>query len=182
MMQLALANVSVPTTYFSLDVSLVSASIPLPYIAKAVAASRGESNYLVEQDSDIRAYIDQGDYMLIQPYLLNNHDLRVICFNGKPELILRRARAADASTHLNNTSKGGSARWLQLDEVPPELLTLSEKICKITKREMAGIDFIPDVLSDVGYSCLEVNAVPQLTSGTDTDKKIEALARALNKL
>jgi len=40
---------------------------------------------------------------------------------------------------------------------------------------MAGIDFIPDAESPYGYSCLEVNALPQLTSGTDVDKKMSTL-------
>jgi glutathione synthase/RimK-type ligase-like ATP-grasp enzyme len=182
MMQLALSGIPIPATYFSIDASLVEHIIPLPYVAKGVSASRGEANYLIEKQSDISAYIKQGDYMIIQPFLPNDHDLRVICFNGRPELILRRARKPDAQTHLNNTSQGGSATWLNIEDVSPELLTFSNKICKITKREMAGIDLIPDMNSNVGYSCLEVNAVPQLTSGTDVDIKINALARVLNEL
>ncbi len=182
MMQLALSDVSVPTTYFSLDVSLISSIIPMPYIAKATSASRGELNYLVKDKSDIDDYTATGGYMLVQPFLPNDHDLRVICFNGKPELILKRSRQEDSQTHLNNASRGGDTAWLELNSVSPELLTLSEKICKIMKREMAGIDLIPDASSRSGYSCLEVNAIPQLTTGTDVDIKIKALSRALSAL
>jgi len=179
MMQLALQGVSVPTTYFSLQADLALDSQAVPYIAKAVAASRGVSNYLVQTDEE-RAGLPMKDmHYLVQPFLPNDHDLRVICFGGKPAMVLRRSRAKDADTHLNNTSQGGSAEWLALEDMSPELLTISEKICTIMNREMAGIDFIPDRESPVGYSCLEVNAIPQLTSGHDINKKLDAFVRSI---
>jgi len=183
MVQLALEGVPVPQTLFSLKTANFSASnLEYPYVAKAVAASRGESNFLIENEQQaLDAALSQG-YFLVQPFLPNDHDLRVICFDGKPSLILRRSRRADAETHMNNTSQGGQAEWLELSEINPQLLTLSSKICTIMDREMAGIDLIPDSSSGVGYSCLEVNAVPQLTSGTDSDKKLTAFREAVRKL
>lgn len=182
MVQLALEGIPVPDSYFSLDVQKVASMLERPFIAKAVSASRGNLNFLVENDEIMTQVTDADADFLIQPFLPNDHDLRVICFDGKPRLILRRARQEGVSTHLNNTSQGGDARWLELSEVAPELLTLSEKICTIMGREMAGIDLIPDATSVLGYSCLEVNAVPQLTSGTDSDKKLAAFAQAIREL
>lgn len=179
MMQLALQGLPVPTTYFSLQADLALDSQAVPYIAKAVAASRGVSNYLVQTDADRAALPTEDVQYLVQPYLPNDHDLRVICFGGKPSMVLRRARAQDADTHLNNTSQGGDATWLSLEDMPLELLTISEKICTIMNREMAGIDFIPDQESPFGYSCLEVNAIPQLTSGHDINKKLDAFVRSI---
>ena len=46
---------------------------------------------------------------------------------------------------------------------------------------MAGIDLIPDNISEYGYSCLEVNTIPQLTSGFDPDTKMESLVEAVLK-
>jgi glutathione synthase/RimK-type ligase-like ATP-grasp enzyme len=179
MMQLALAGVPVPTTYFSLQADLALDSQPLPYIAKAVAASRGASNYLIRTDAERAALPHTDIQYLVQPFLPNDHDLRVICFGGKPAMVLRRSRAKAANTHLNNTSQGGEGVWLPLETMPLELLTISEKICTIMHREMAGIDFIPDQGSPFGYSCLEVNAIPQLTSGHDIDKKLDAFVRSI---
>lgn len=179
MMQLALQGVPVPTTYFSLQADLALDSQAVPYIAKAVAASRGVSNYLVKTDDERAALPMEDMHYLVQPFLPNDHDLRVICFGGKAAMVLRRSRAEDADTHLNNTSQGGEAQWLELEDMPPELLTISEKICTIMNREMAGIDFIPDQESTFGYSCLEVNAIPQLTSGHDINKKLDAFVRSI---
>jgi glutathione synthase/RimK-type ligase-like ATP-grasp enzyme len=183
MVQLALENVPVPQTQFSLSVNnLPAIQREFPYVAKAVAASRGASNFLIENEAQlVEANLNDG-YYLIQPFLPNDHDLRIICFNGEAALLLRRARHAEAKTHMNNTSQGGEASWLELSDMSPELLTLSSKICTIMGREMAGIDLIPDTSSPIGYSCLEVNAVPQLTSGTDSNKKLTAFGKAVRSL
>ena len=181
MVQLALQGISVPQTVFSLNVNQAIEKMTMSFVAKAAGASRGENNFWIKSDIDLKQIVDIDTYFIFQPFMENDHDLRVICFGGVPNLVLRRSRQPGADTHLNNTSKGGSANWLELSNVNPDLLTLSEKICKVTGREMAGIDFIPDASSSVGYSCLEVNAIPQLTSGTDSDKKILALTNELKK-
>ena len=183
MVQLALEGVPVPNSLFSLDTKKALLTYPsFPFVIKAVAASRGESNYLVENQEQLSDLDLSEGYFLIQPFLPNTHDLRVICFGGQPTLILKRSRQENAETHMNNTSQGGQAEWVELSEMSPELLTLSSKICTIMGREMAGIDLIPDNTSSVGYSCLEVNAVPQLTSGTDSNKKLTAFSEAVRNL
>jgi glutathione synthase/RimK-type ligase-like ATP-grasp enzyme len=182
MVQLALAGISIPTTHFSWDVNKIIDTLQMPYVAKAASASRGEFNFLIKNRQDLDQVFAADVPFILQPFLENDHDLRVICFDGKPSLVLRRARQDISATHLNNTSQGGEATWIELDSVSPELLTLSEKICTIMGREMAGIDFIPDASSSSGYSCLEVNAVPQLTSGTDSNKKLMAFANAVRNI
>lgn len=182
MVQLALEGVSVPETWFSLSADGLLVGRSMPYIAKAVSASRGSDNYLVDDEStyDTVLRVHSEKHFIVQEYLENDHDLRIICFGGVPRLVLKRSRLS-RDTHLNNTSQGGGSEWLSLEEVCPEILTECKKICIITKREMAGIDFIPDQKSPYGYSCLEVNAIPQLTSGHDVDKKMTALVEAVLK-
>lgn len=183
LVQLALADVSVTETTFSLSDTTPLQSQPLPFIAKAAAASRGQSNYLVSSEDERQSLLAQSakDF-LVQPFLENDHDLRVICFDGKPQLVLKRSRADGSDTHLNNTSQGGNSEWIDLSQVPAELLTVAEKICTIMSREMAGIDFIPNPSSPYQYSCLEVNAIPQLTSGVDVDIKMATLKKSINRL
>ena len=182
MVQLALRGVPVPITRFSIDPRQSASGMQFPFIAKAISASRGDSNFLVDSQATWQTALEEGVPLLIQNFLENDHDLRVICFNGSPHLILKRSRGAGAHSHMNNTSQGGHAEWLGLEEVPPELLTISEKIVTIMGRELAGIDFIPDASSPFGYSCLEVNAIPQLTSGTEVDIKMAALGCAIKEL
>lgn len=183
MMQLALEGISVPHSLFSLSSS--KSKLPLldgPAVVKAISASRGESNYLAKSKAEVLDILATMPVSLIQPFMPNDHDLRVICFGGEPSLFLRRSRGQGADTHLNNTSQGGSAKWLEKADMPEELLTVARKISIIMKREMGGIDFIPDSSSPYGYSCLEVNAIPQLTSGYDTKNKLHELAAAIGHL
>ena len=180
MVQLALEGLPVPRTQFSLKSEY---ELPQPpFIVKAISASRGKSNYLVDTAEEARELLASSTPYIVQPFLPNDHDLRVVCFDGKAALVLRRSRAEAADSHMNNTSQGGNAEWLDTAELPEELLTLSSKICIILGREMGGIDLIPDAASPYGYSCLEVNAVPQLTSGFDTYKKLDVLAHSIYEM
>ncbi len=181
MVQLALEGVSVPHSLFSLNAQKLPLSEGAAVI-KAISASRGESNYLVNSRAEAKDVLTKMPMSLVQPFMPNDHDLRVICFGGEPSLFLRRSRGENAATHLNNTSQGGSAEWLDKESISEELLTASHKISIIMKREMGGIDFIPDPSSPYGYSCLEVNAIPQLTSGYDTKNKLHELAIAIEHL
>ncbi len=181
MVQLALAKVSVPNSIFALEpTEQLLTNLDFPKVMKAIAASRGKNNYLVQDVNDLRAKgINFSQGYLIQDYLPNDYDLRVICYGGEPSLVLKRI-SSDGS-HLNNTSQGGFAEWIDINDLDQDVLTECKKICKIMKREMAGIDLIPDSSSPTGYSCLEVNAIPQLTSGKDVQKKLYHLAEYLNK-
>ena len=181
MVELALHGISVPDTLFSIGGSLIQQPEP-PFIAKAISASRGQDNFLVRSSEQGKELLnnDMNKY-LVQPFMPNDHDLRVICFGGEPSLILKRSRDEASDSHLNNTSQGGNAQWLELSSVDEKLLTVSREICIIMRREMGGIDFIPDASSPFGYSCLEVNAIPQLTSGHDTLKKLDIFVESVEK-
>lgn len=181
LVQLALEGCSVPDTRYSMNSAELMENVEFPFVAKAIAASRGENNYFVTS-LDIKNNISNKDIQLIiQPFMPNDHDLRIVCFSGEPQLVLKRSRATNTQTHLNNTSQGGKAEMLNIEDINPDLLTESRKICRIMKREMAGIDFIPDGSSPTGYSCLEVNAIPQLTSGHDVEEKMQTLYRSVMK-
>ncbi len=178
MMQLALSGIAIPSTRFSLRLQKAINGQSLPCVVKAVSASRGRDNYLVKTEQDVEERKKHGGYYLVQEFLPNDHDLRVLCFGGKPCLVLRRSRV-NQETHLNNTSQGGAAEWIPLEEVSEEVLTESYKICTIMQREMAGIDLIPNSSALGGYACLEVNAIPQLTSGYGVDVKMTEFAKSL---
>lgn len=184
LVKLALAGIDVTPTRFSLRGKHVvpSDSDAYPVVIKASAASRGRSNYLVENvDIALELLNDAPNGMLVQPFMQNDHDIRVILVNGSAALVLKRQRQEGPGSHMNNTSQGGTAEWLDLESVDSNILTISCKIGKVMNREMAGIDLIPDDNAEFGYSCLEVNALPQLTSGFDTETKLSAFAEVIKQ-
>jgi len=179
MVQLALTGVRIPQTTFSLSKKHLQQAT-LPFVAKAPAASRGNSNFLVDSEEVRARLLKDSERFLVQPFLENDHDLRVVCYNGAPASAFKRSRLS-SSTHLNNTSQGGRAEMISLDTLPEELLTETSNICHIMKREMAGVDFIPDPSASYGYSCLEVNAIPQLTSGEYVEQKMEMFKNVIKE-
>lgn len=179
MVQLALARISVPRTIFSLDKSKMEGLLGFPYIAKAVAASRGQSNYLISKHEDVRQYSNAEESFMLQPFIQNTYDLRVICIGDEPKLLLRRSRGPGSKSHMNNTSQGGQSEWLDMSFLDNEVLTLVKEISTISKREMAGIDLIPDHTALSGYRCLEVNAIPQLSSGFDVERKVNTFREVM---
>ena len=53
LVQLALAGISVPTTYFCIDNKKPQSIMKFPFIAKAAAASRGDMNFLIKSENDL---------------------------------------------------------------------------------------------------------------------------------
>jgi glutathione synthase/RimK-type ligase-like ATP-grasp enzyme len=182
MVILALNGYLIPDTLFSLSPAQTLARLTdgTPYIVKAASASRGANNFRLTSKAEIAHVLSAPvAHFLVQSFIANDHDLRVICFAGEPRLILKRSRASD-TTHLNNTSQGGSGEWLPLSDFSDEFNATCTEIAALLGREMGGIDFIETIDNNIKkYYCLEVNAIPQLTSGTDVERKMTALKQAI---
>ena len=150
-----------------------------PYVVKDASGTHGKCNYLT---SDPYRILDalKAHRGLIQNFVPNDHDLRVICFGSEAALVMERSRSDD-TTHLNNTTRGGNAKWAE--GIPDKLKEASRRIAELSYCDMARIDFIETkAVGDVAhYWCLEVNVMPQLTSGFDVPRKLEAFAEAVRK-
>ncbi len=183
MMQLSLLGMSVPTTYFSLDLAkMLQAVSEIPFVFKSSIASRGADNFLCNSIEEAMQHVSSNEpnYFIAQDCIANDADLRVICFGGEPSLVIERRRKSN-DTHLNNTSQGAEAVLKELDEIDAKIIEECKKICYNMGREMAGIDVLPVKDKPGEYVYLEVNAVPQLTSGTFVEEKMAAMAQALKK-
>lgn len=184
MVLLALNGFDVPETYFSLsNDNMMKGFNKGPVIIKDAAASRGRNNYLINNSSELEGYIadqDGPNRYLMQEYIPNDGDLRIVCFGSSPKLVIERR--GGEGTHLNNTSKGGQAELKDVKALSEELVKACEQICQMMGREMAGIDLVPsnDGLSRQVF--LEINAIPQLTSGSFIDEKLEALSQTIGNL
>lgn len=182
MWQLAQNGIAVPETVFSLNGEALAAAWRGGHtVVKDIMGSRGRNNHLIETPEELSALIgtDNPHRYMLQEFVPNDYDIRLVCFGGEPRLAIRRQRSGE-HTHLNNTSQGGTAALLQLDEIPPAVLDEARQICRLLHREMAGIDYLIANDGSNRYICLEVNPIPQLTSGSFTDEKYAALSLALD--
>ena len=185
LMQLALQGVDVPKTVFTLNSGALMAAndMDFPLIVKTIAGSRGVGNYLARDNAQLQEIFakDGGKTpFMIEEFIPNDHDLRVVCYGGQPALIIKRSRTSDA-THLNNTSQGATAELLPLDQADESVLHMGREACRILGREIAGVDIVLANNGSKRMVCLEVNAIPQLTSGSYVPEKAQKLAAALNE-
>lgn len=185
MVELAQNGYAVPETLYSMNGPLLAERavgiLSSPWIVKSVKSSRGRDNFLVRTESELREILSdhQKNTFMVQEFIPNDSDLRVICFGGEPVMVIRRSREKDADTHLNNTSAGGTAEQVAISEMPADLLDVSRGIARVMRRELAGIDFIIDSSEEKEYICLEVNSIPQLTSGSYVSEKMTNLTRSI---
>lgn len=181
MMQLGLNGIDVPATTFALSSEVLCAQeTTFPLVVKDVAASRGRNNYLVQDLPALKKIVanTKTNKYMIQEFIANDHDLRVICFAGKPAMIIKRT-GRNAATHLNNISQGAEAEVVELNSLPKELLEKCEFVCTLMGRELAGVDILPATDGSGRFVFLEVNAIPQLTSGALVQDKLQLLAQSI---
>lgn len=184
MMQLALAGFDIPASRFSLNTkALMSLDIDFPLILKDVAASRGRNNYLVKNKAELEARLSGSDLpnrLILQEYIENDGDLRIICLDARPKLVISRRRQSP-DTHLNNTSQGARADIVPTEELDEEINQACQEICRLMGRNIAGIDLLVENKGLSRKVFLEVNAIPQLTSGSFVEEKLQALAESVTK-
>jgi len=184
MMQLALEGISIPRTTFSLNhdylINHVEAN-SFPAIVKTIKGSRGSYNYLANDEVEFNKILNKKHPFMIQEFIPNDHDLRVVCFGSRAKLVIKRSRVSD-DTHLNNTSQGAKAELVDLNKINDKIKELVYNICTVTNREIAGVDLLFSNDGTERIVCLEVNAIPQLTSGSYVPEKYEALTASINEV
>jgi len=158
--------------------------LKLPFVLKDPAADKGLRNYLIRDKDDFERVVETTEsdqlYFVAQEFIENAGDLRVIVLDKKVELVIGRRAAEESSSHLNNTSTGGSAMLLPVSKIESHLKSMSVKAALALHRQVAGVDLIQDVHTKKWY-VLEVNNSPQVASGAFTDEKIKIFGKFLRR-
>lgn len=151
-------------------------AISYPLIVKSITGSRGRHNYLVTDAESLGAALSQAPTkaMIVQTFVHNDGDFRVLVMGGEVALVIHRR--ANTDSHLNNTSQGGAASLVDLRSPALSVAMLDDavKISKLLRREVTGVDMIVDKKTGQHYF-LEVNNMPQLSTGSFTEAKAEVL-------
>ena len=155
--------------------------IELPLIAKDAQASRGKNNYKItniEELEEIKAnHTEKTPYLLQCMIESDGSDDRFFMVNGKVKLVIRR-KGAEGS-HLNNTSQGGTATLISLEDISQTVLNIAEKMSKLLHREITGLDIMYDLTNNGSPVFLEANPIPQIATGSFVAEKLNALAEGL---
>ena len=148
-------------------------------ILKSVQGTKGKDNYLIDSPDIIRKIINESPEksFILQNFISNNGDWRIILANYSPELAIYRS--SHGKDYRNNTSVGGDAKLVPLEKVDPKILELSVNASKALGIKIAGADIMQD--SETGeYTVLEVNRTPQLVTGAFTDEKQKVIRRLIH--
>lgn len=151
-----------------------------PCIMKATFGAHGNDNYLVKDMEEAKkiAAEDTSKKFVLQRFVPNDNDYRVLVI-GDETLVI--SRVASESSHLNNTSQGGSAELAQTETLPEWVLQDAIKVSRHLDMTFSGVDVLAD--KNTGdFFFLEVNSQPQLMSGAFVDEKKKIVGRYLANL
>ena len=157
--------------------------IPFPLVAKAADTFGGQMNYLVRSYEELRkALADHKDqFFVLQEFIPNNSDYRILVMGGEIKLIMRRTRASDIASHLNNTSAGAIGELLPIDSLPSQVQRDALRAAELTLRsDFAGVDVM--IHSETGqHYILEVNEAPAIQTGEHPEQKIATLLQHIKE-
>ncbi len=150
-------------------------------VLKDEEGSKGRLNFVVSSPEEIDKIINQNpeSQFLLQEFIPNDSDLRVLVLNGKVAMIIKRT--GGKSSHLNNTSQGGVAEIIPTEQIDKAIIDLSIKAAAVLKLEVAGVDVM--INSETGeVFLLEVNNAPQISSGSFLEEKLEVYSKMVRDL
>ena len=150
-------------------------------VLKDNEGSKGRLNFVVTSPREIQALVSEHSpaRFVLQEFIPNDSDLRILVLNYKPALVIKRS--SDGSTHLNNTSQGGSAEIIPLEALDSTILDVAVRAARITKLQVAGVDIV--INSETGgFFILEVNNAPQISSGSFMQEKVMVYAEMIRDL
>ena len=186
----ALNDITITPFLFCQDVNGLNAALrqrwasDYPVIMKGVQASRGNDNYLVESFDSAQSILEdnvteEGPWLVVQGFVPNNGDYRIVVMGGEVTAVIHRV--AQTGTHLNNTSKGGTATYSDASILPSHVVEQSIRLATLLRREITGVDMIQH--RDTGeFYLLEINNMPQLATGSFVQEKITELDKYLGAL
>jgi len=150
-------------------------------IFKDIEGNKGKHNYLVSSEVEIRRISAENPEVkfLLQQFIPNDRDYRILVFNFKPVLIIERI--SGGKTHLNNTSAGGTWRLVDVESFDQKVLDIAAQASRIEKLEVSGADIVIDKNTQKPY-ILEINRAPQILSAPPEDEKAKEYAAMIREL
>lgn len=150
-----------------------------PIVIKERGASRGNNNFLINNGKQLTTCFNRFTALgttwklLVQKFIANNGDYRLICYRGDIKLAIYRQRQ-DSLSHLNNTSQGAKASLVDIGDIKALSYyhRLHDDIIRLSNRwgrQFTGIDVI---MNSDHYVILEINNMPQLETGAFVKEKL----------
>lgn len=128
-----------------------------PFIQKPNHGSKGSGVLLVEKKEDLVKFGPEIYLTVLQPFIKNNGDYRVLMIGGEVLGVMKRTAAYGEI--VNNYSQGGGVQEETDVEVVKKLTDLAYKVYDVFGYKFCGIDFIYDEEEGI-YRFMEINSIP----------------------
>lgn len=170
-------NIVFPETFFGHHKILykyfdfIAKKLKTPLICKPNGLRKGFGVVKLSNKKDFKKYAEKirqefglrKSYFLLQKYIENNADYRILVLGKKTYCMKRRATKPGEFRH--NFSLGGTVEKVEL---PADLRRQSVKIARRLGLDFAGVDFIK---KHGKFICLEVNKSPGLAGISQANNK-----------
>jgi len=141
-----------------------------PYIVKPAKGEKGRGISKVQSYDEVVSVIESRPIdWIVQPYVLNDGDYRVMVYGYEVRGALYRQAAKGAV--VNNTSQGATSTFIAPADVPEDVARQAVSAAQAVEHAVAGVD----VMYDSGHPrVLEVNQGSQIVTGHQVEKKMRA--------
>lgn len=135
-----------------------------PIISKEPGSSQGDGVNKCDTPAELKRTFSKptdnpeyDDFRIVQKFIPNDGDYRVLIFDGKIIAIAKRVSKDPKKEFRNNISKGGEGYEAQ---IPHRAAQLALDSVKAVNKDMAGVDLIQHKETGEWY-VMEVNSAPQ---------------------
>lgn len=139
----------------------IDSEFGFPVVVKKIDMDRGEGVSKSDSRSDLLSNLKSNTALvLIQKFIKNNGDYRIITLKNKVQLVVKRQRTNE-DDFRNNLAVGGSKAYKAT--LPDEIINMCEDISTKLNCDIVGFDIIQDE-NDGKYYVMEANASPHFTT------------------
>lgn len=135
-----------------------------PLIVKISEGRQGKGVFKVENLEELKdktkELLEVSPSVVVREFIPNDGDVRIFTVGYKAIGAMKRSPSREGEFR-SNISQGGVGESFNLEDYP-EIRTIAEKLSKITKTEIAGVDIMLDKNTAKPY-ILEINPGPQFT-------------------
>ena len=179
------AGIRVPQTYYvrhhqKLQQFFKTEALSWPLVIKDAFGEKGKLNFLAHNQAEAQQILaDNPEVSFIcQRFIPNEGDYRIGVYMGQASFAI--LRKGDGSSHLNNTSAGGKASYIEIADLPVGLATFAEGAAAAADLKIAGVDVIVDRKNKKPH-ILEVNQGSQIVTGAFVEQNITAFNAAFDQ-
>lgn len=168
----ALNNISIPNTFFIDDedisnhIDTIENVCKYPLIIKDITGSGGRLSALVsnrEQLIDQYKELPKRKKYLFQQFIPNDYDWGILVVNGIA--VSAEKSFSVEGEFLNNACNGAKEVFVDITEVPQDIINMAIKATKLLKLNWARADIVINKKTNNAY-IMEVNRCPGISTGS----------------